>query len=179
MYSDRFMETNVERAKKHEFVKDFNEVLKKTEFLMVAHYKGLTVAEISSLRTQIKASKSCFKVTKNTLTKRAFKNTNFEIVDKLLVGPTSLAYSDDPVSTSKVMVDFAKDNENLKILGGAMGDQELSIDEIKKLASLPSMETLRAQILGLLSSQQTKIVNALQAKQSEIVRLLNAKYEKQ
>ena len=81
---------------------------------MVAHYKGLTVSQISNLRIQIKAANSNFKVTKNTLTKRAIKDTNFEILDKLFVGPTSLAYSDDPVSTSKVMVDFAKDNEKLR-----------------------------------------------------------------
>ena len=99
---------------------------------MVAHYKGLTVSEISDLRIQIKASNSNFKVTKNTLTRRAIKDTNFEVLEKFFVGPTSLAYSDDPVTTSKVMVDFAKDNENLKILGGAMGDKELSVDEIKK-----------------------------------------------
>ena len=165
----------MERIKKQEFVKNFNSVLKDTEFLMIAHYKGLSVSEISSLRDQIRESNSKFKVAKNTLARRAFKNTNFEIVEKLLVGPTSLAYSDDPVSTSKVMVDFAKDNENLKILGGAMGNQELSVDEIKKLASLPSMENLRAKILGLLSSQQRKIVFALQAKQSELVRILNTK----
>ncbi|MBS91759.1 MAG: 50S ribosomal protein L10, partial [Rickettsiales bacterium] len=139
--------------------------------------KGLSVSEISSLRTQIKESKSKFRVAKNTLARRAFKDTNFEIVEKLLVGPTSLAYSDDPVSTSKVMVNFAKENDNLKILGGAMGSQELSVDEIRKLASLPSMENLRAKILGLLTSQQNKIVNALQAKQSELVRLLTTKYK--
>ncbi len=167
----------MERIKKQEFVKNFNSVLKDTEFLMIAHYKGLSVSEISSLRDQIRESNSKFKVAKNTLARKAFKNTNFEIVEKLLVGPTSLAYSDDPVSTSKVMVDFAKDNENLKILGGAMGNQELSVDEIKKLASLPSMENLRAKILGLLSSQQRKIVFALQAKQSELVRILNTKYK--
>ncbi len=167
----------MERVKKQEYVKDFNSVLKKTDFLMIAHYKGLSVSEISSLRTQIKESKSKFRVAKNTLARRAFKDTNFEIVEKLLVGPTSLAYSDDPVSTSKVMVNFAKENDNLKILGGAMGSQELSVDEIRKLASLPSMENLRAKILGLLTSQQNKIVNALQAKQSELVRLLTTKYK--
>ena len=167
----------MEKSEKQEFVSHLNSVLKDTEFLMIAHYKGLSVSEISSLRNQIRESNSKFKVAKNTLARRAFKNTNFEIVEKLLVGPTSLAYSDDPVSTSKVMVDFAKSNDNLKILGGAMGDQELSVDEIKKLASLPSMENLRAKILALLSSQQNKIVIALQAKQSELVRILNAKYK--
>ncbi|MFL2675644.1 MAG: 50S ribosomal protein L10 [Alphaproteobacteria bacterium] len=167
----------MQRSEKHEFVKDFNGVLKNTEFLMVAHYKGLTVSEISDLRIQIKASNSNFKVSKNTLTRRAIKDTNFEVLEKLFVGPTSLAYSDDPVTTSKVMVDFAKDNENLKILGGAMGDKELSVDEIKKLASLPSMDSLRAQLLGLLTSVQRNTVLALQGNQSGIVRLLNSNFK--
>ena len=162
----------MQRADKHEFVKDLNSVLKKTDFLMVAHYKGLTVSEISNLRIQIKAANSNFKVTKNTLTKRALKDTNFEVLNKLFVGPTSLAYSDDPVSTSKVMVDFAKENENLKILGGAMSGKELNIDEIKKLASLPSMESLRAKIIGLLSASQRSLMGALQANQSNLIRLV-------
>ena len=167
----------MQRADKHEFVKDLNAVLKKTEFLLVAHYKGLTVSEISNLRVQIRAANSNFKVTKNTLTKRAIKDTNFEILEKLFVGPTSLAYSDDPVSTSKVMVEFAKDNENLKILGAAMGDKELSIEEIKQLASLPSMDSLRAKIIGLLCAPQRKIVLALQGTQSNVLRLLNANFK--
>ena len=167
----------MQRADKHEFVKDLNAVLKKTEFLLVAHYKGLTVSEISNLRVQIRAANSNFKVTKNTLTKRAIKDTNFEILEKLFVGPTSLAYSDEPVSTSKVMVEFAKDNENLKILGGAMGDKELSIEEIKQLASLPSMDSLRAKIIGLLCAPQRKIVLALQGTQSNVLRLLNANFK--
>ena len=144
----------MQKAEKQEFVKNFNETLKEKEFLVVTHYKGLTVSEISSLRQKIKSANSIFKVSKNTLTKRALKNTSFEVLDKLFVGPTSVAYSDDPVSTSKVIIDFAKENENLKILGGVMSGKELNTDEIKKLASLPSMENLRAQIIGLLSASQ-------------------------
>ena len=104
----------MQKVEKQEFVKNFNETLKNKEFLVVAHYKGLTVSEISSLRQKIKSANSIFKVAKNTLSKRALKNTDFEILDKLFVGPTSVAYSDDPVSTSKAMIDFAKENQNLK-----------------------------------------------------------------
>ena len=101
------------------------------------------------------------------------KDTNFEVLNKLFVGPTSVAYSDDPVSTSKAMVDFAKENENLKILGGAMSGKELNIDEIKKLASLPSMENLRATIVGLLSASQRSLMGILQANQSNLIRLVS------
>ena len=99
----------------------------------------------------------------------------FEILDKLFVGPTSIAYSNDPVSTSKAMIDFAKDNGNLKILGGAMSGKELNIDEIKKLAALPSMEVLKAKILGLLSASQRSLMSTLQANQSNLIRLVTNK----
>ncbi len=165
----------MQKAEKQEFVKNFNETLKEKEFLVVAHYKGLTVSEISSLRQKIKSANSIFKVAKNTLAKRALKNTDFEVLDKFFVGPTSIAFSDDPVSTSKVMMDFAKENENLKILGGAMSGKELNIDEIKNLASLPSMDALRAKIVGLLLASQRSLASTLQANQSNLIRLVTNK----
>ena len=167
----------MQRAEKQNFVKDFNSVLKQKDFLVVAHYKGLSVSEISSLRTKVKSANSVFKVAKNTLAKRAIKDTNFENLEKFFVGPTSVAYSDDPVSTSKALVDFAKENENFKILGASMSGKELSLDEISKLASLPSMETLRAIIIGLLLSTHRSLVGSLQANQSSLVRLLNNKFK--
>ena len=102
---------------------------------------------------------------------------NFENLDKLFIGPTSVAYSNDPVSTSKAIVDFAKENENLKILGASMSGKELSLNEIKHLASLPSMETLRAKIVGLLSVTQRGIVTTLQANQSNLIRVVNNKFK--
>tara|TARA_B100000035_G_C20695856_1_gene420436 strand:+ start:95 stop:601 length:507 start_codon:yes stop_codon:yes gene_type:complete len=167
----------MQRAEKQNFVKNFNLALKEKEFLLVAHYKGLTVSDISSLRKKVKSANSTFKVAKNTLAKRAIKDTNFEILDKFFVGPTSVAYSDDPVSTSKALVDFAKENENLKILGASMSGKELGLDEIKQLASLPSMETLRAKIVGLLSATQKGIVTTLQANQSNLIRVVNNKFK--
>ena len=167
----------MQRADKQNFVKNFNSALKEKEFLLIAHYKGLTVSDISSLRKKVKSANSTFKVAKNTLAKRAIKDTNFENLDKFFVGPTSVAYSDDPVSTSKALVDFAKENENLKILGASMSGKELGLDEIKQLASLPSMETLRAKIVGLLSATQRSIVTTLQANQSNLIRVVNNKFK--
>tara|TARA_Y100000589_G_scaffold108382_1_gene103007 strand:- start:1463 stop:1975 length:513 start_codon:yes stop_codon:yes gene_type:complete len=163
------------KADKQNFVKEFNTVLKDKDFLVVAHYKGLTVSEISDLRNKIRENNATFKVAKNTLTRRAIKETNFEKLDKFFVGPTSVAYSDDAVGTSKVMIDYSKENENLKVIAGVMGDKELSIDEIKKLASLPSMDALRAKLLGLLASVQTKIVYSLKDSQSKVVRVISNK----
>ena len=166
----------MQREEKREFVKQFNSVLKDKEFMLVANYQGLNVAQISILRSQISAANSNFRVAKNTLAKMAIKNTNFEMLEKLFVGPTSIAYSDDPVSTSKVLVEFAKDNDNLKILGGVMGDKELSVEDINTLASLPSLEVLRAKLIGLLVTTQTSIVCALNATPSGLARIINTKY---
>lgn len=166
----------MQREEKREFVKQFNSVLKDKEFMLVVNYQGLNVAQISTLRSQISAANSNFRVAKNTLAKMAIKNTNFEMLEKLFVGPTSIAYSDDPVSTSKVLVEFAKDNDNLKILGGVMGGKELSVDDVNTLASLPSLEVLRAKLIGLLVSTQTSIVCALNATQSGLARIINTKY---
>ena len=168
----------MQRAEKREFVKEFNNALKSSDFLLVADYKGLNVAEISNLRKEIKSnSGSNFRVAKNTLVKRAVKDTNFNVIEKLFVGPTSVAYSNDPVTTSKIVVKFAKENENFKILGAVMGDKELNIDEIKNLASLPSIEEVHAKIVGLLVSAQSNIVSILQKNQSNLVRLINKKNE--
>ena len=170
----------VQRAEKQEFVKDFNSALKSSEFILVADYKGLNVTEISNLRKEIKSnSDSNFRVAKNTLAKRAIKDTNFNVIEKLFVGPTSVAYSNDPVSTSKIAVKFAKENENFKILGGVMGDKELSIDDINNLASLPSLEEIHAKIVGLLVSAQSNIVSILQENQSNLVRVINKKNDNQ
>ena len=140
----------VQRTEKQEYVKQINSDFKESEFLLVADYKGLNVAEISSLRNEIKSSSdSNFKVAKNTLVKRAIKDTNFKIVERLFSGPTSVAYSNDPVSTSKVAVNLLKKMKTSRYLG-VMGDKELSLDDIKNLASLPSMDEIRAKIVGLL-----------------------------
>ena len=122
----------MQRADKHEFVKDLNSVLKKTEFVMVAHYKGLTVSEITELREKVKTNNATFKVTKNSLIKRAIKNTDYEKLDNFFVGPTSVTYSKDPVSAAKAVFDFSKENEKLKIIAASMGDKELSVDDIEK-----------------------------------------------
>ena len=168
----------MQKAEKKEYVEQMNSALKTSEFLLIADYKGLNVSEISSLRDEIKTnSDSNFRVAKNTLIKRAIQDTNFKIVEKLFTGPTSVAYSNDPVSTSKVVVKFAKDNEKLKILGGVMGDQELSVDDIKQLASLPSMDEIRAKIVGLLVSTQSNIVSVLSSNQSNLVRVIKNKFE--
>ena len=163
------------RTEKHEFVSNFSAVLSKANFVLVTHYKGLSVQEISSLRKQIKHENAFFKVTKNSLAKRAIKDTDYKSLDPFFVGPTAIAYSDDPVSAAKVIVNFSKDNEKLTIIAGAMGDKELSIEDIKKLASLPTMEVIRATILNLITSSMSNILSVVNEPSTKILRLLNSK----
>jgi large subunit ribosomal protein L10 len=168
-------EKKVNRAEKQEFVTNFGSLLNNTNFVLIAHYKGLSVSEISSLREQVKDKKALFKVAKNSLAKRAIMDTSYEMLKDFFVGPTAVTISDDPVSAAKVIYDFSKENENLKIIAAAMGDKELSIEEIKHLASLPSMEALRAKIVGLLQAPMSGIVSILNEPSTKVVRLLNAK----
>lgn len=163
------------RTEKNEFVTSFNSTLKDVNFLLVAHYKGLTVSEITELREKVKTNNATFKVTKNSLIKRAIKNTDYEKLDNFFVGPTSVTYSKDPVSAAKAVFDFSKENEKLKIIAASMGDKELSVDDIEKLAALPSMDELKAKILGLLTSPMRNIASIFNESASGIVRVINAK----
>tara|TARA_X000000950_G_scaffold289123_1_gene410023 strand:- start:62662 stop:63177 length:516 start_codon:yes stop_codon:yes gene_type:complete len=165
----------VNRTEKNEFVTSFNSTLKDVNFLLVAHYKGLTVSEITELREKVKTNNATFKVTKNSLIKRAIKNTDYEKLDNFFVGPTSVTYSKDPVSAAKAVFDFSKENEKLKIIAASMGDKELSVDDIEKLAALPSMDELKAKILGLLTSPMRNIASIFNESVSGIVRVINAK----
>ena len=166
------------RTEKQEFVTNFKSVLSNSNFVLVTHYKGLTVSEISSLREKFKENNANFKVTKNSLAKRAVENTDYNNLQQFFSGPTAIAYSDDPVSTAKVVYNFSKENDNLKIIAAAMGSKELNIDDVKKLASLPSMENIRAKIVSLISSPLSNIVSIVSEPSSKLVRLLNAKNEK-
>jgi large subunit ribosomal protein L10 len=165
----------VNRTEKNEFVTSFNSTLKDVNFLLVTHYKGLTVSEITELREKVKTNNATFKVTKNSLIKRASKNTDYEKLDNFFVGPTSVTYSKDPVSAAKAVFDFSKENEKLKIIAASMGDKELSVDDIEKLAALPSMDELKAKILGLLTSPMRNIASIFNESASGIVRVINAK----
>tara|TARA_E500000178_G_scaffold288805_1_gene291570 strand:+ start:327 stop:842 length:516 start_codon:yes stop_codon:yes gene_type:complete len=165
----------VNRTEKNEFVTSFNNTLKDVNFLLVTHYKGLTVSEITELREKVKTNNATFKVTKNSLIKRAIKNTDYEKLDNFFVGPTSVTYSKDPVSAAKAVFDFSKENEKLKIIAASMGDKELSVDDIEKLAALPSMDELKAKILGLLTSPMRNIASIFNESASGIVRVINAK----
>ena len=153
----------MDRAAKKEQVTALNGVFKATNVVVVAHYSGLTVAQMQTLRKQMKQAGASVKVAKNRLAKIALEGTDVASIAPLLKGPTVIAFSSDPVAAPKVAIDFAKANEKFVILGGAMGKTALNPDGVKALASLPSLDELRAKIVGLIQAPATKIAQVVNA----------------
>lgn len=168
----------MDRAEKQELVTTLTEVFKTTSVVVVAHYSGLTVAQMSNLRRQMKANGATVKVAKNRLAKIALEGSDVAHVAPLLKGPTIIAYSSDPVAAPKVAVDFAKTNDKFVILGGAMGTTALNPDGVKALATLPSLDELRAKLVGLIQAPATKIAQLTTAPAAKLARVFGA-YAKQ
>jgi large subunit ribosomal protein L10 len=169
----------VDRAKKREVVAMLREVFRDTPAVVVAHNLGLTVAEITDLRNRMYEAGGRVKVAKNRLAKLALKGSPREGLADLLTGPTVLFYSDDPVVAPKIVVEFAKKNEKLVILGGALDASILDADGVKALAELPSLDELRARLIGLVQAPAQKIASVLQAPGGQIARVLAARAEQE
>jgi large subunit ribosomal protein L10 len=164
----------VDRAAKRELVSTLNGVFSTTSVVVVAHYKGLTVADMQRLRTQMKQAGATVKVAKNRLAKIALEGTDVASISDLMQGPTLIAYSSDPVAAAKVAVDFAKGNEKLVILGGAMGRTALNPDGVKALATMPSLDELRAKLVGLVQAPATKVAQVVNAPAAKLARVFGA-----
>jgi large subunit ribosomal protein L10 len=167
------------RAEKQASIEATNAKLAKAGIALVVHNNGLTVAEMTNLRRKMREAGAEFKVTKNRLAKIAAKDTTYEQIADLLKGPTVIATSDDPVSVAKGLVDFAKTNDRLVIIGGAFGAQKLDISAIETLAKLPSLNELRAKIIGMLQTPAQRIAVLLQAPGSQVARVVAAKAKKE
>lgn len=166
------------RAQKEAEVQELNARFEQDETIVVTHYSGLTVAEISDLRAKLRAEGASFKVTKNSLAKRAIKGTKFEGAADLFAGPTGVASSQDVIAAAKVVQEFAKKNDKLVIIGGAMGAQVLDASGVKALASMPSLDELRGRLVGLLVAPATKIARVLQTPAQLMVGVTKAQGEK-
>ena len=164
----------MDRTEKREFVASLATVFAETSFVLVAQNKGLTVADVSELRRRMRAAGASYKVAKNRLAGLALDGTRFQGIQPLLKGPTALAWSKDPVAVAKTAVEFAKTNDKFVILGGALGTQTLALDGVKALAELPSLETLRAQLVGLIQTPATRIAGVLQAPAGQLARVFGA-----
>jgi len=168
----------LDRAAKSELVAALGEVFKATKVVVVAHYSGLTVAQMQTLRRQMKQAGASVKVAKNRLAKIALDGTDVAAVAPLLKGPTVIAYSGDPVAAPKVAIEFAKTNEKFVILGGAMGTTALNPDSVKALASLPSLDELRGKLVGLIQAPATKIAQVVNAPAAKLARVFQALADK-
>ncbi len=164
----------MDRTEKKTFVTDMNAVLKTTAVVVVAHYSGLTVAQMQDLRKQMREAGASVQVTKNRLTKIALDGTDVASIAPLLKGPTLLAYSDDPVAAPRVAAAFAKIHDKLVILGGAMGKTALDAASVNALATLPSLDELRAKLIGLVNAPATKIAQLANAPAAKLARVFGA-----
>lgn len=164
----------MDREKKEELVTFLKGVFTGKNVVIVAHYAGLSVAEMSKLRTEMSSAGGFVKVAKNRLVKLALQGTEVEHIVELFKGQTVIAYSEDPVAAPKVANDFAKSNENLVILGGALGSKFLDADGVKALAKLPSLDELRAGLVGMLNTPATRIAQITNAPASQLARVVNA-----
>ncbi len=164
----------MERTEKREFVTSMKSELADAGAVVVAHYAGLTVADMSALRIQMTAAGGAVKVAKNRLVKLALEGTDSDHISDLFKGQTLVCYSEDPVSAPKVAVEFAKTNEKLVVLGGAMGATNLDPNGVKALASLPSLDELRGKIVGFVQAPATKIVRVINAPASQVARVVGA-----
>ena len=167
------------RAEKVKVVDDLHGVFGGTGVVVLTHYKGLTVPEMTALRRQMRDAGAQFRVTKNRLAKIALRGTPYEPMAELFTGPTAIAFSADPIVAPKVVVDYARKNERLAIVGGALHDHVLDPAAVRALAELPPLDDLRARLLALINTPASRLVGVLQAPGAQLARVLAAHSEQQ
>lgn len=167
------------RAEKAVVIEDLNGVFHRSGVVVVTHYKGLTVAEMGVLRGQMRAAGAALRVTKNRLAKRALEGTPFAPMADLFTGPTAIAVSADPTAAAKVVVDYARKNDKLQIVGGGLSGALIDPAAVRALAELPSLDELRARLLSLINTPASRIVGVLQAPGGQVARVLKAWADKE
>ena len=164
----------MDRSRKEALVAELHQTFEDTNLVVVTQQSGLTVQEVTALRSEMRAEGANFRVTKNRLAKIALRGTKFEPLTDTFTGPTAIAVSEDPVAAAKVAVEFANKNDKLTIVGGALGEKVLDIDDVKALAKLPSLDELRGNIVGLLQAPASKIVGVMNAPAAQLARVFSA-----
>jgi large subunit ribosomal protein L10 len=168
----------VDKAEKRELVSALQEVFNTSGSVVVAHYSGLTVADMEDLRVQMKEAGGQVKVAKNRLAKLALENADIADFSEFLTGPTVLTYAEDAITAAKIASKFAKSNDKFVVLGGAMGETKLEAKDVAALAELPSLDELRAKLAGMLTQPAAKIASVLQAPGGQVARVISAYSEK-
>jgi large subunit ribosomal protein L10 len=168
----------INKRKKKLYIDEMKGIFSKTSSVFVTHYQGLTVKQIDQLRSEMRKHGILFKITKNRITKLALEDSKFKKLENLFTGPTAITISEDPITSAKILTNFAKTNKNLKIIGGLMEDEPLSVSDVEEIATLPTLEEARAKIAGILAVPAQKIVSILLAPGSKIAILALAKSKK-
>ena len=166
------------KDKKKTYIEEMKNFFKKTSSVFVTHYQGLTVKQIDKLREEMRKHGILFKITKNRITKLALEGSKFKKLENLFSGPTAIAFSEDAITSAKILTKFAKSNSHLKILGGIMQEEPLTVEDVEKIATLPTLNEARAQIVGILTAPAKKIISILLAPGTKIAILALAKSKK-
>jgi large subunit ribosomal protein L10 len=166
------------KDKKKAYIEEMKNFFNKTSSVFVTHYQGLSVKQIDSLRAEMRKHGILFKITKNRITKLALEGSKFKKLENLFSGPTAVAFSDDAITSAKILTKFAKSNSNLKIIGGIMQEEPLTVEDVEKIATLPTLDEARAKIVGILATPAQKIISILLAPGSKIAILAHAKSKK-
>ena len=166
------------KNKKKIYIEEMKGFFSKTSSVLITHYQGLTVKQIDKLKSEMRKHGILFKITKNRITKLALEGTKFKKLENLFSGPTAVAFSNDAISSAKILTKFAKNNSHLKIIGGIMEDEPLSVEDVAKIATLPTLDEARGKIVGILSTPAQKIISIMLAPGSKIAILALAKSKK-
>ena len=168
------MEIKVDRSQKEKAVEDFKNIFNEAEAVIVTHYEGINADSINEFRSKTRSSEVTFKVTKNRLIKIALEDTPYKNISELFSGPTAITFSKDVVAAAKVTSNFAKENDNLVVIGGALKDKVLDLDGIKQLASLPSLSELQDKIIGLISAPARQIATVVATPATQLITVTKA-----
>ena len=166
------------KNKKKAYIEEMKGFFNKTSSIFITHYQGLSVKQIDALRKEMREHGIFFKITKNRITKLALQGSKYKKLENLFSGPTAVAFSEDAITSAKILTKFAKSNSNLKIIGGIMEEEPLSLEDVEKIATLPTLNEARAKITGILTAPAQKIVSILLAPGSKIAILARAKSNK-
>ena len=166
------------KNKKKNYIEEMKVFFNKTSSVFVTHYQGLTVKQIDQLRAEMRKHGILFKITKNRITKLALEGSKFKKLENLFSGPTAVAFSEDAITSAKVLTNFAKKNSKLKIIGGIMEEEPLSVEEVEKIATLPTLDEARAKIVAILRAPAQKIARILLAPATKIAILALEKSKK-
>jgi len=166
------------KEKKKIYIEEMRKVFSKTSSVLVTHYQGLTVKQIDKLKSELRKHGILFKITKNKITKLALKDTKYKKLENLFSGPTAVAFSEDPIISARILTNFAKIYSNLKVIGGLIEEEPLTVEDVEKIAILPTLDEARSKIAGILRNSAQKIISILLAPGSKIAILAHAKSKK-